>query len=470
MLLALISSLNADPCGMVWRPPPWIPKSPELVRNGGTILKREGAQRTWIAHADGVETMVLRPGFTGQVDEFGMLIPFPSPPTIRKVDENVFAHVEAAIDPPAMTVDVEYPPARGFRGSGLSSAGTASSIRGLGTKGEGGIREPEPSLGYHEVRIVREEAVGMYEVAVLEAGSPAALSRWMEQHEFIYPQGMDEAVAAYVESRWCFVAIKARVGAGEGATPRPGMRSADTQLPQGATFDGFVQAMGFRFETDEPVVPMRLSVHNVADAPRNVLYMLTEQPVAIADLDPSLVVRQVPGDELQGHLDDPIPFWFRTGRRADVVPLVLEQFRPQRQPERFNGVARELIASDLLAFETGELALGFEEEQTALLNISESLGLRGAEMDARHAGLVAEQRDEALDAALMGLDTFTLTVLDGTFDPKVLARQNLTFERYEMPAEDNTMRFDGLKPLGPMVSVPAFVVVGLGGPLRGIGF
>ncbi|MCP4808374.1 MAG: DUF2330 domain-containing protein [Proteobacteria bacterium] len=457
MILALLSSLHADPCGMVWRPPPWQPKSPELIRNGGRVLEREGAQRTWIAYADGIETMVLRPGFTGSVDEFGMLIPFPSPPTLRKVDENVFSHVEAAVDPPAMTVDIEYPPivlgGLASRGSGMGGSGVA-----MGTKGEGALSkqtpELEPTLGYHEVRILREEAVGMYEVAVIEAGSPEALSRWMGANDFAYPEGMDATVAAYIESKWCFVAIKAKVGDGDGATPRPGMRTADTDLPEGATFDGFVQAMGFRFEVDEPVVPMRLSVFN-GEAPRNVLYMLTEQEVAIRDLDRELVVRQVPGADLASNLEDPIPFWFRNGRRQDVRDGVLGQFRKQRDPERFNGVARELIASDLLAFESGELALGFEEAQTELLNISEALGLRGVEIDARHADHVAEQRDEALEAAMMRLDSFTLTVFDGTFDAEVLARQNLDFEPYVMPEQDNTRRLEGIKPLGPIISVPA---------------
>ena len=387
MILALLGSLHADPCGMVFPPPP-----PELKRSGGRTLEREGAQRTWVSFADGVETLVLRPGFKGRVDEFGMLIPFPSPPTIRKVDENVFAHIEAAVDPPAMTVDVQYP----RRGSGLRSAFTRS--------------------------------------------------------------------ACSAKRLW--------VGDGEGATPRPGMRDADTTLRAGASFDGFVQAMGFRFEVDEPVVPMRLSVFN-GEAPRNVLYMLTDTPVAILDLDPDLVVRQVDGTELFDHLEDPIPLWFRQGQRRDVAPATLALFDEQRRPERYSAVARELIASDLLAFETGELELGFEAAQTELLNISEALGLRGVEIDGRHAELVAEQRDEALDAALMRIDGFTLSVLDGFFDPEVLARQNLGFVPYEMDAARNTRRMERIRPLGPIVSVPAFTgpgvigVFGFGGGFGG---
>ncbi len=48
-------------------------------------LSRVGLQQTYVSYKDGVETFVIRPGFTGKVDEFGMLIPFPTPPAIRKV-------------------------------------------------------------------------------------------------------------------------------------------------------------------------------------------------------------------------------------------------------------------------------------------------------------------------------------------------------------------------------------------------
>ena len=40
------------------------------------------------------------------------------------------------------------------------------------------------------------------------------------------------------------------------------MRSVKPGLPAGGSFDGHVQAMGFRFGVDELVVPMRLSAFN----------------------------------------------------------------------------------------------------------------------------------------------------------------------------------------------------------------
>ncbi|MEK6234746.1 MAG: hypothetical protein N2C14_08540, partial [Planctomycetales bacterium] len=67
--------LQADPCGMV----------PPIYSGQGSPIIRVGEQATFVFYKDGVETFVIRPAFSGKVDEFGMLIPFPSPPALRKV-------------------------------------------------------------------------------------------------------------------------------------------------------------------------------------------------------------------------------------------------------------------------------------------------------------------------------------------------------------------------------------------------
>ena len=72
LAVASLASLraSADPCGMV----------PPIYTGQDVPLTRVGLQQTYVFYKDGVETFVIRPGFTGKVDEFGMLIPFPTPP------------------------------------------------------------------------------------------------------------------------------------------------------------------------------------------------------------------------------------------------------------------------------------------------------------------------------------------------------------------------------------------------------
>merc|ERR1712072_672316 len=96
--------------------------------------------------------------------------------------------------------------------------------------------KPEPSLSYNEVRVLKEEAVGMYQVAVLQAGSSGALKKWMDKNGYKYPTGMDEVTNEYVAIQWCFVAVKATVGQAPGVEPKPGMRDVNPKLPDGASF------------------------------------------------------------------------------------------------------------------------------------------------------------------------------------------------------------------------------------------
>ena len=407
----------ADPCGMV--PPIWI--------GDGNPIERVGLQRTYVFHKNGIETLVLRPGFDGQVDEFGMLIPFPSPPSIRKVADDVFSHVAASIDPPEVLVDLRW----NFACDMELAVPAGRSLNALGYQGHE-VREKE-------VVVLRREAVGMYEVAVLEAGSAAALQVWMDEHGFRYPEGMDATCDEYVEDGWCFVAVKARVGKHAGSQAQPGMRSVDLDLPEGAGFDGHVQAMGFRFRTDELVVPMRLSAFNPGEL-HNVVYVLADGPVRIDNLPAGYVKRQIPGWQLYRNLTNPLPLRVLGGGMDDVPEWRRQTLAQERDPLPHNGIARELFAADLLAARTGRLAHELEEREKELLEIGERLGLRGPALDQLHDLALADEREALVEAALADLEGMTMTVIDADFPREVLAAENLTFSEYGMSSLRNSRR------------------------------
>ena len=419
--------IQADPCGMV----------PPIPITGGPPpqLERTGAQRTWVMFKDGVETIALRPGFSGNVEDFGMLIPFPAPPAIRKISDDTFAHLEAAIDPPTLQVHIRERVLR--RGSVRKSEGAAPPVPSA---------MPEDKLALDEVVVLSEEAVGMYQVAVLAAGSPKALEAWMTDNGYQYPTGMDAVTQDYVNDRWCFVAVKARVGPGDNIAPKPGMRGVDPSLPSGASYDGFVQGMGFRFPTKEPVVPMRLSVFNGED-PRNVVYVLTDEPVRIAGVPVSTVVRQVPGKELLANIRSPIPVQWTGGDIGDLAQHEKDLVTERRDPAQYNGVARDLFAADLMALRSGELALEVEEKEKEVLDISEALLLRGPEVDKLHADVLAEATRAQTGKALTDLKGMTLTVMDGVFPQQLLADQNLTFMPYAMDNAHNQPRHEPIRPV-----------------------
>ena len=410
----------ADPCGMV--APVALPAIDPTTVNPTVALSRAGPQKTYVFFKDGIETIVIRPGFSGRLSEFGMLVALPSPPAIRKVPEDVFAQIAAAIDPPEVIVDLRTSIFEGFAMAEAVDVPVS--------------RPQETPLAFDTVRVIREEAIGLYEIAVLEAGSSVALQRWMEEHQFRFPVGMEAACDAYVKLRWAFVAVKARVARKAPSDPQPGMRSIpDLSLPEDSSFDGHVQAMAYRFRVTKPVVGMRLSTYNEADDRRQIVYVLADEPVAFEGAVESLVVRQVSGSKLLRNVDGPLPVRVFGGAASDLRSGQLEMLAQDRDPEPHNGAARDLFASDLEAAKTGKLTLAREEHAKALDRIAERLAIAGPEVEALGEAALA-QADESR-AHLELLRGMTLTVIDGEIPRWLLRERDLTFRRFVMPEHRN---------------------------------
>ena len=422
LTLALLAGVRAwaDPCGMV---------PPIYTGGGGAPIVRTGAQRTYAFYKDGMETYVIRPGFTGKVEEFGMLIPFPSPPSLRKMPDEIFPHVAAAVDPPEVVIDLR--PRRWEEEDMVMEKSAAAPS----------ARDEEP-LAYNQVKVLNQEAVGMYEVATLAAGSADALKRWMDEHGFQYPKGMDAVVNEYVKLRWVFVAEKTRVGSKENADPKPGQRKVNPSLPSGASFDGYVQAMGFRFKVDAPSLPMRLSPFNEGEN-HQVVYFLTDQPIRFDGLDTGFVKRQLPGWKLLRNVTHLLPIRVLGGGPSQVTKEMLVNLKAQRDPKPHNGHAKDLFSSDLTALKLGRLSLDFEEKEKELLRVGEALDIRGPEIDTLHEAHLDVERDKTASAQLASLEGFTMTVFDGAFPLDYLKSHDLTVSKFAMSSKDNNrLRYD----------------------------
>jgi hypothetical protein len=402
---------NNDPCGMV----------PPIYTGQGNPISRIGLQQTYVFHKNGVETFIIRPGFTGKVDEFGMLIPFPNAPEIRKVADDIFPHVAAAVDPPEV---VMYVGRWGMENNFFSVDSQAPMQQSL-------------RIQKNEVRVVKQEAVGMYEVAVLEAGSAAALKKWIDEHGFRYPDGMDKVANEYIKDQWCFVAVKTKVGQKAGVNPTAGQKKVDAKMPANSSFDGHVQAMGFRFKSKDLVVPMRLSAFNEGDM-RNVVYLLTDSPRKIRAIPEEYVQRQISGKQLIKNVTEPLPLRLIGGTFKDIQPWQRKNLPQQRNPEPKNGFAKQVFAADLLAVSQGQLSMPHEETEKELLRLGEHFDLRGPQIDAANADALKTETDKVVKAGLKMLADMTLTVVDGDFPREVLAKQNLTFAEYKMPARRNS--------------------------------
>ena len=427
---------SADPCGMV----------PPIYTGPGVPIARTGDQNTFVFYKDGIETFVIHPGFKGKVDQFGMLIPFPSVPELRKVPDNIFPHMRAAIDPPEVVVHVVDPRQR---------------LRQLATSRFASRRPARYELAFREdqVKVVKEEAVGMYEVAVLEAGSAKALKKWMDDHGYKYPKGMDKACEDYVKIGWCFVAVKTKVSGKKAVDPKPGQRNVKAGLPKGASFDGHVQAMGFRFKTKRLVVPMRLSTFNEGDL-HNIVYVLADKPQKIRSIPEEYVVRQITGEKLYKHVTEPLPVRVIGGTWERVGVWQKRDLTRRRNPVPHNGAARDLFAADLLAVSSGQLSHPHEEKEKMLLRVGEALNLRGPAIDKLNESALAEQRKKIVAKSLKDIKGMTLSVIDGNFPREVLANQNLAFATFQMPARRNTAKYYDAKTKKPAGRKPGTVIEG----------
>ncbi len=417
----------ADPCGMV----------PPIYVTDNTSIVRVGDEQTYVFYKDGIETFVIRPGFSGKVEDFGMLISFPTPPALRKVSEDIFPQIAKAIDPPEIVLDLRlrFDRLRAWKNGGLGG-------------GDPRARDSSLKLKEDEVRVLKQEAVGMYEVAVLEAGSAAALKRWMDDHGYKYPAGMDAVCEEYVKLGWCFVAEKAKVGGKANVDPKPRMKGVDTKLPAGSAFDGHVQAMAFRFKTDRLILPMRLSAYNEGTM-HNIVYLMTDGPRKIRSIPEEYVVRQLTGEDLFRNVTQPLPLRIIGGTEADIQDWQRQSLPQQRDPTPHNGFAKELFAGDLLSVKNGRLSHPFEEDEKMLLRIGEHFGLRGPEIDKLNLAALDKEREKAVKDALGDLKKMTLTVIDGDFPREVVGAQNLIFGEYRMPARRNSAEFYDAKDKKP---------------------
>jgi hypothetical protein len=325
----------ADPCGMV----------PPIYVTDNTSIVRVGDEQTYVFYKDGIETFVIRPGFSGKVEDFGMLISFPTPPALRKVSEDIFPQIAKAIDPPEIVLNL-WDEGWILINGGIPKPGVAATPQSL-------------ELRRDDIRVLKQEAVGMYEVAVLEAGSAAALKRWMDDHGYKYPAGMDEVCEEYVKLGWCFVAEKAHVGGKANVDPKPRMKGVDTKLPAGSTFDGHVQAMAFRFKTDKLILPMRLSAYNEGTM-HNIVYLLTDGPRKIRSIPEEYVVRQLTGADLFRNVTQPLPLRIIGGTKREGT-LKLGTLEPAGQ--RGGALRLGFVMLGLVSF--GLIALALHRRRPA---------------------------------------------------------------------------------------------------------
>jgi hypothetical protein len=102
----------------------------------------------------------------------------------------------------------------------------------LGTAGAGG-------LSASTVEVLRSQKVGSFETVTLKSGSAQDLLDWLQENGFPTPNDHLQVIQSYISEEWVFVAARVRKAINESKAR--------------------IHPVTFKFKTDKPVYPMRLT-------------------------------------------------------------------------------------------------------------------------------------------------------------------------------------------------------------------
>lgn len=221
------------------------------------IVDVDGDQRVFIYHRNGVQDLVLQTSVKGSGSDFGMLLPLPSVPDIRKVEFAFFDELHQM----TRTRDVAW----------------KAQAEGLGAG-----RMMDDNVGLERVEVLKNELVGPFETVVLKAKKMDALIDWLKENHYQVHESDRTLMKHYLDLDWFFVAVK--------MSPQA----------QGKPWDGRAQPVGFRFPTKDIVLPTRMA-SRVPNGMAFTIYVLTNSRVSLPGFtnQTTSLARPVSGEELR---------------------------------------------------------------------------------------------------------------------------------------------------------------------------
>lgn len=224
------------------------------------------ATEAFLAYEDGLQTLIMKPQWQGDVKTFGIVYPTPSKPEVTAGPVDIFWQLEEATNP---WVNLDQPVA-------LAEVGSKA-------MNDGGVT------------VVEEKEVAEYKVTVLKATSATELVKWLKKNGYNYDKNDAAKVDYYVKQEgFYFVALK--VDASRFTEPRVRPLFKEVNLDDTAStavgkiaiapdwFWGELSPIQIAFKTDKPQLPMRTLK---SDMPEMVfdLYTMSDKAVYIPGVD-----------------------------------------------------------------------------------------------------------------------------------------------------------------------------------------
>jgi len=213
-------------------------------------------QQALIHFADGAQTLVIETRFQGEGERFVWVVPLPNVPEVSAVTAGLFPTLQSVFRP--RIVD-EVPGWAALWGAALvvfaiilyrkHSATLKAGVLFVATLFAISVLLPSlartRSLGFEMdehagLTLHSSERIGSYAVATISATQPDGLIRWLSSNGFRMDEADERVIADYVSRGWAFAAVKLSREQADVAPASP-------------------HPLAFRFETDKPVYPMRLT-------------------------------------------------------------------------------------------------------------------------------------------------------------------------------------------------------------------
>lgn len=176
----------------------------------------EKEQKALIYFHDGTEDLVIQPSYEGLAKDFVWVVPTPSKPAVAKSSSTIFANLQKLTLPD-------------YRGQ---TSGSYESLT-LDTADKG------------SVEIIEEQTIDSFDVITLKASSETALSTWMKENNYAFPEDKNYLLSDYINNGWYFVISNIRPEAEAGA--------------QAELNNGTITPIRFTFKSDKIIYPMKLT-------------------------------------------------------------------------------------------------------------------------------------------------------------------------------------------------------------------
>ncbi len=195
--------------------------------NAGQPIDQTGEQILFIADGDRISAYI-QIQYTGTAESFGWILPVPDTPTIEVSSDQLFAQLNATLQPQFSVNWRELGNCN--RGQGFSMA--------CGAADGATAQSDDESGGRNGVEVLSSEQVGPFDTVVLAATDTQALFEWLDNNDYDIPAETVNLTQPYIDMA--------------------GTRFVAVRLSKGQEV-GNIQPLVVTYEADKPMIPIQLT-------------------------------------------------------------------------------------------------------------------------------------------------------------------------------------------------------------------